>query len=114
MNVRERIATLMEDTQMRTQTCLSVQAWVVALALLDAYSASCPQAVLYAALTGVELDIAQDILTALDEANVLDQVLRHGLDEALADCRAHLAVFNLGIQPASEEEGYRLFRLSLA
>lgn len=82
-------------------------------ALLDASPASCPQVVLYAALTGIELDRAQDILKALDEANLLDQVLRHGLDEALAACRAHLAVFNLGIQPVPEEEGYRLFRLSL-
>ena len=42
VNVRERIVTLMEDTAMRAQVCLSVQAWVVMQALLDASPASCP------------------------------------------------------------------------
>jgi hypothetical protein len=44
---------------------------------------------------------------------VLDQALSNVLDDVLADCRAQLAMFNLGIQPVPEEEGYRLFRLSL-
>jgi hypothetical protein len=69
--------------------------------------------VLYAAFAGVELDAAQEILKALFDAGVLDQALRNGLMEALAGCRAQLAMFNLGIQPVPEKEGYRLFRLTL-
>lgn len=83
------------------------------LALSDTHPAVCPQAVLYAAFAGVELDAAQEILKALFDAGVLDQALRNGLMEALAGCRAQLAMFNLGIQPVPEKEGYRLFRLTL-
>ena len=75
--------------------------------------AVCPRAVLYAAIARVEVEAAQEILKALFDAGVLDQALRSGLDEALAGCRAQLALFNLGIQPVPEEEGYRLFQLTL-
>lgn len=113
LNLHDRIVTLVDDDEVSAQACLSAQAWAVTLALLDAYPAPCPQAVLYAAFAGVEVETAREILAALFDAGVLDQALRYGLDEALEDCRAQLAAFSLGIQPMPEEEGYRIFRLSL-
>jgi len=114
LNPHDRILTLLDDADgVSAQACLSVQAWALTRALLDAHPAPCSQAALYAAFVGVEVEVAQEILTALFEAGVLDVALRYGLGEAMADCRTQLALYNLGIQPVPEEESYRLFRLSL-
>jgi RNA polymerase sporulation-specific sigma factor len=113
LNLQERILTLVEDAEgLSAQAYLPAQVLAVTRALLDAHPAPCPQATLYAAFAGVEVEEAREILGALFHAGVRDMALR-GLDAALADCRAKLAAFNLGVQPVPEEAGYRLFRLSL-
>ena len=60
----------------------------------------------------MERAAAREILAALEQAEVLDLALG-GLEGTLADTRAQLAAFNLGVQPVPEAGGYRLFRLSL-
>ncbi len=113
LNREARIVTLISDgDEFAAQLCFPAEMLALTQVLLDAYPAPCPQAVLYAVFAGVEFDVAREILKALFDASVLDLALR-GLDGVLADCRAKLAALNLGVQPVPEEDGYRLFRLSL-
>ena len=113
LNRQEGILTLSGDGEdVSAQACLPAHTLAVMQALLDAHPAPCPQAVLYSLWAGVELEAAREMLAVLLQAGYLDLVLR-GLYRVLAECRAKLALFNLGVQPAPEEEGYRLFRLSL-
>jgi hypothetical protein len=113
LNPAERIFTLLGGHgQLDAQACFSASALAVTQALVVAHPAPCTLDVLYAAFAGIERTAAREILAALEQAEVLDLAL-HGLDGALAGCRAQLAPFNLGVQPVPEAGGYRLFRLSL-
>ena len=113
LNPADRIVTLLGGYgELLAQACFPATVLAITQALVDAYPAPCTLPVLYGAFASVEREAAQEILAALEQAEVLDLAL-HGLDTALADCRAHLAAFNLGIQPVPKEGGYRLFRLSL-
>ena len=114
LNPKDRIVTLLGGYgELLAQACFPATVLAVTQALVDAHPTPCTLPVLYAAFTGVELEAAREILGALEQAKVLDLALCR-LDAALADGRAHLASFNLGIQPVPEEHGYRLFRLSLS
>jgi glyoxylase-like metal-dependent hydrolase (beta-lactamase superfamily II) len=113
LNLEDRIVTLVGGHgELEAQACFPAAALAVTRALLDAHPAPCALDARYAAFASVERIAAREILAALEQASVLDLAL-HGLDVALADCRAQLAAFNLGMQPVPEEGGYRLFRLSL-
>ena len=113
LNRQARILTLLSDgNEFAAQVCFPAETLALTQALLDAHPAPCPQAVLYAVCAGVEVEEAREMLKALFEVGMLDLALR-GLEGVLADCRAKLAALNLGVQPVAEEDGYRLFRLSL-
>ena len=93
--------------EIAAQRVLSRTELAVLLALLEAHPASCSDAVLYAAVTGVPAEEAVAFFQALAlewRGTALTPVR-----EVLSRCRCQLVVCHLGIAPG--EQGYRLFRL---
>lgn len=107
LNTTDHIVTLMVDTTIETQQRFTAPEMTILLTLLEAHPAPCTNAMLYAALTGVEPNNAHEFLQAVgDYVDIAMTPVRM----VLKQCRTRLAPFNLGIQPVNET-AYTLFRL---